>query len=95
MKLAQPLLLLSAAVKSQFTVTIKLCTDRDRTPKVVYAATGTAQSLQMQIWSDPFFSLDLPYNVDAFPDMTKQYSKDIDSAPTVRNSLIFKLIVTI
>ena len=83
MKLGIQLFLLVATVKSQFTVTMRLCTDRDRSPKVVNQAQGLANSLEMRIDDNAPFVLTHPVNLKIEDDMTARFDGDIDSASTV------------
>ena len=83
MKLGIQLFMLVATVKSQFTVTMRLCTDRDRTPKVVNQAWGKYKGLQMQIDDNAAFELTQPINMKNEDDMTARFNGDIDAASTV------------
>lgn len=83
MKLGIQLFLLVATVKSQFTVTMRLCTDRDRSPKIVNQAWGRVNSLEMRIDDNAPFVLTHPVNLKIEDDMTATFDGDIDSASTV------------
>ena len=83
MKLGIQLFLLVATVKSQFTVTMRLCSDRDRTPKIVNQAWGKYMGLEMRIDDNPPFALTHPVNMKNAGDMTARFNGDIDAASTV------------
>jgi hypothetical protein len=83
MKLGIQLFLLVATVKSQFTVTMRLCTARDSTPKIVNQAWGKYRGLQMQIDDNEAFELTQPINMKNEDDMTARFNGDIDAASTV------------
>ena len=79
----QQLLLLVLTVKAQVTVTVKLCTDRDRTPKIVNQAWAPSGGLEMRIGQNRPFRLLMPYNTKREHDMTERYEGEIDGASTV------------